>query len=231
MKNLISLEIRKVLLKPHMFGLAAANIIIFLLSVFTSSLLTQNGNMPAFNGLPPAQLDTVSLALMLVRATLIVWEAVFLSVFVIEEYRNRTISLLYTYPVNRTKLLLAKLLLVCGIMLLFHTVSYIFQYACIFLASKYFVFVTFSLGDIWVQAVTAISAIMLGLFPLYVGMIKKSTIATVVSSIVIVVIASNSQGSHAGLLSMPVAAIILGAIGIAFSAMALHRIVASDLNN
>lgn len=45
-KNLISLEIRKVLLKPHMFGLAAANIIIFLLSVFTSSLLTQNGNMP-----------------------------------------------------------------------------------------------------------------------------------------------------------------------------------------
>ena len=222
MKNLISLEIRKVLLKPHMFGLAAANIIIFLLSVFTSSLLTQNGNMPAFNGLPPAQLDTVSLALMLVRATLIVWEAVFLCVFVIEEYRNRTISLLYTYPVNRTKLLLAKLLLVCGIMLLFHTVSYIFQY---------FVFVTFSLGDIWVQAVTAISAIMLGLFPLYVGMRKKSTIATVVSSIIIVVIASNSQGSHAGLLSMPVAAIILGAIGIAFSAMALHRIVASDLNN
>ena len=168
MKNLISLEIRKVLLKPHMFGLAAANIIIFLLSAFTSSLLTQNGNMPAFNGLPPAQLDTVSLALMLVRATLIVWEAVFLCVFIIEEYRNRTISLLYTYPVNRTKLLLAKLLLVCGIMLLFHTVSYIFQYACIFLASKYFVFVTFSLGDIWVQAVTAISAIMLGLFPLYV---------------------------------------------------------------
>lgn len=56
-------------------------------------------------------------------------------------------------------------------------------------------------------------------------------IATVVSSIIIIVIASNSQGSHAGLLSMPVAAIILGAIGIAFSAMALHRIVASDLNN
>ena len=95
MKNLISLEIRKVLLKPHMFGLAAANIIIFLLSVFTSSLLTQNGNMPAFNGLPPAQLDTVSLALMLVRATLIVWEAVFLCVFIIEEYRNRTIK---SYP-------------------------------------------------------------------------------------------------------------------------------------
>ncbi len=231
MKNLISLEIRKVPVKPHMFGLIAANIIIFLLSVFTSSLLTPSGNMPAFNGLPPVQLDTVSLALMLVRAALIVWEAVFLSVFVIEEYRNRTISLLYTYPVNRTKLLLAKLLLVCGIMFLFHIVSHMFQYGCIFLASRYFVFVTFSVGNIWMQAITAISAIMLGLFPLYVGMIKKSTIATVVSSIAIVVIASNSQGSHAGLISIPVAAIILSMIGIVFSAIALHKIVASDLDN
>lgn len=231
MKNLISLEIRKVPLKPHMVGLIVANIIIFLLSIFSSSLLVKNGNMSALNGLPSIQLDTVSLALMLVRATLIVWEAVFLSIFVIEEYRGRTISLLYTYPVNRTKLLMAKLLLVCGIMLLFHIVSCMFQYVCIFLVSRYFVFVTFGLGNIWVQAVTAISAIMLGLLPLYVGMIKKSAIAAVVSSIAIVVIASNSQGNHAGLLSMPVAAIILGIIGIAFSAMALHRMVTSDLYN
>ncbi|MEY8392810.1 ABC transporter permease [Lachnospiraceae bacterium 45-W7] len=231
MKNLISLEVRKVSLKPHMFGLIAANIIIFLLSVFTSSLLTRNGTMSAFNSLPPVQLDTVSLALMLVRAALIVWEAVFLSVFVIEEYRNRTISLLYTYPVNRTKLLLAKLFLVCGIMFLFHIVSYMFQYGCIFLAGRYFVFVTFSIGNIWAQAITAISAIMLGLFPLYVGMIKKSTIATLVSSIVIVVIASNSQGSHAGLISIPAVAIILSIIGIVFSAITLRKMAASDLDN
>ena len=182
-------------------------------------------------GFAPVQLDTVTLAAMLVRATLIVWEAVLISVFVIEEYRNKTISLLFTYPISRTKLIMTKLILICSIMFLFHVLSNIFQYASIFLAEKCFSFVTFSIGNILAQTITTISAILLGLLPLYVGMIKKSTIATVVSSIIIVAIASNSQGSSAGLMSIPVAAIIFGIIGIIFSAIAMRKMILSDLSN
>ena len=231
MWSLIRMEIKKVPLKPHSAGLLAANLIIFTLSVFMSSLLTASGDISTLPGLPPFQLDTVTIAAMLVRATLIVWEAVLISVFVIEEYRNKTIGLLFTYPVSRTKLIMAKLFLICGISFLFHVLSNIFQYASIFLAAKCFDFVTFSVGNILVQIVTTISAVLLGLFPLYVGMIKKSTIATVVSSIVIVAIASNSQGSSAGLLSIPVAAIIFGIIGIIFSAIAMKKMILSDLSN
>ena len=72
---------------------------------------------------------------------------------------------------------------------------------------------------------------LMGLLPLYVGMIKKSTIATVVSSIIIVAIASNSQGSSAGLLSIPIAAIIFGIIGITFSAITMRKMILSDLSN
>ena len=231
MWNLIRMEIKKVPLKPHIAGLLIANFIIFLLSVFTSSLLTASGNISMLPGFAPVQLDTVTLAAMLVRATLIVWEAVLISVFVIEEYRNKTICLLFTYPISRTKLITAKLILICGIMFLFHVLSNIFQYATIFLAAKCFDFVTFSFGNIMTQAVTTISAILLGLLPLYVGMIKKSAIATVVSSIIIVAIASNSQGSSAGLLSIPIAAIIFGIIGITFSAITMRKMILSDLSN
>lgn len=231
MWNLIRMEIKKVPLKPHIAGLLIANFIIFLLSVFTSSLLTASGNISTLPGFAPVQLDTVTLAAMLVRATLIVWEAVLISVFVIEEYRNKTICLLFTYPISRTKLITAKLILICGIMFLFHVLSNIFQYATIFLAAKCFDFVTFSFGNILAQAVTTISAILLGLLPLYVGMIKKSAIATVVSSIIIVAIASNSQGSSAGLLSIPIAAIIFGIIGITFSAITMRKMILSDLSN
>ncbi len=231
MWNLIRMEIKKVPLKPHIAGLLIANFIIFLLSVFTSSLLTASGNISTLPGFAPVQLDTVTLAAMLVRATLIVWEAVLISVFVIEEYRNKTICLLFTYPISRTKLITAKLILICGIMFLFHVLSNIFQYATIFLAAKCFDFVTFSFGNIMTQAVTTISAILLGLLPLYVGMIKKSAIATVVSSIIIVAIASNSQGNSAGLLSIPIAAIIFGIIGITFSAITMRKMILSDLSN
>ena len=231
MWNLIRMEIKKVPLKPHIAGLLIANFIIFLLSVFTSSLLTASGNISTLPGFAPVQLDTVTLAAMLVRATLIVWEAVLISVFVIEEYRNKTIGLLFTYPISRTKLITAKLILICGISFTFHVLSNIFQYATIFLAAKCFDFVTFSFGNIMAQAVTTISAILLGLLPLYVGMIKKSAIATVVSSIIIVAIASNSQGSSAGLLSIPIAAIIFGIIGITFSAITMRKMILSDLSN
>ena len=76
-----------------------------------------------------------------------------------------------------------------------------------------------------------LSIFLLGLLPLYVGMIKKSAIATVVSSIIIVAIASNSQGSSAGLLSIPIAAIIFGIIGITFSAITMRKMILSDLSN
>ena len=230
MRNLVKLELKRVSLKSHFIGLLAANIVIVLLSGFTSSLLNAGGGV-AVTGLPPAQLDTLTLATMLVRATLIVWEAVLISVFIVEEYRNKTINLLFTYPVQRGKLIAVKIILICGVMLLFHALSGVFQFTCLSVASKYFPFVTVSPANLITQAVTALSAVLLGLLPLYVGMIKKSTIATIVSSFAIAAVVSNSQGSGAGLMSIPIAAIVFGVIGAGFSAIIVHKMVSSDLSN
>ena len=230
MLNLIKLELKRVSLKSHFIGLLAANIVIALLSAFTSSLLNAGGGV-AVTGLPPAQLDTLTLAIMLVRATLIIWEAVLISVFVVEEYRNKTINLLFTYPVQRGKLIAVKIILICGVMLLFHALSGVFQFTCLSVASKYFPFVTVSPANLMTQAVTALSSVLLGLLPLYIGMIKKSTIATIVSSFAIAAIVSNSQGSGAGLMSIPIAAIVFGVIGAGFSAITVRKMVSSDLSN
>lgn len=230
MRNLVKLELKRVSLKSHFIGLLAANIVIVLLSGFTSSLLNTGGGV-AVTGLPPAQLDTLTLATMLVRATLIVWEAVLISVFIVEEYRNKTINLLFTYPVQRGKLIAVKIILICVVMLLFHALSGVFQFTCLSVASKYFPFVTVSPANLITQAVTALSAVLLGLLPLYVGMIKKSTIATIVSSFAIAAVVSNSQGSGAGLIAIPIAAIVSGVIGAGFSAITVHKMVSSDLSN
>ncbi len=230
MQNLITLELKRVPLKSHFIGLLVANIVIILLSTFTSSLLNASGGITV-TGLPPAQLDTLTLATMLVRATLIVWEAVLISVFIVEEYRNKTINLLFTYPVQRGKLIAVKIILICGVMLLFHALSGILQFACLSLVSEYFPFVTVNPANLMTQAITALSAVLLGLLPLYIGMIKKSTIATIVSSFAIAAVVSNSQGSSAGLMSIPVVAIVFGLIGAGFSAIAIHKMILSDLSN
>ncbi|NBH19291.1 hypothetical protein D3Z55_18070 [Clostridiaceae bacterium] len=38
----------------------------------------------------------------------------------IEEYKNKTIGLLFTYPISRTKLIMAKFILICCISFTFH---------------------------------------------------------------------------------------------------------------
>lgn len=229
MGNLIRLELKRFSLKPHLIGLAAANSIILCLSVFSSYLFTSASGEPMAPGLPPLQLDTMAMAAMLVRAVLIVWEAVFLSTLMIEEYRNKTIGLLFTYPVKRLDLILAKLALICGSMLAFHIGSGIFQNVCISFLSGRLDFVTYRFENLFTQTITAISTILLGLFPLFVGMAKKSSIAAVVSSIIIVAVASNTQNAGAGLLSMPLLAVAFGVAGVIFAAAAIKKMLTTDL--
>ena len=230
MRNLVYLELKKFSLRPHLIGLGMANIIILLVSIFTSTFFT-SGTNTSVAGLPPMQLDTVTMAALLVNATLIVWESVLISTFIIEEYRNKTIALLFTYPVNRAKLILTKVIMICGIIFVFHICSMVFQNICISFLRRQFDFVTYSFENPFVQVITTVSTILLGLFPMFVGMVKKSTITTVVSSLIIVAVASNSQGATAGLLSIPLLAITFGMIGAIFGAVAIKKMITSDLYN
>lgn len=231
MSHLISMELKRFSLKPHLIGLFAANIIILSLSVFTSILLMSLEDSFMGTMLPAFKLSTMTLATMLVRTMLIVWEAVLIAVFIIEEYRSKTVSLLFTYPVDKAKLIWSKILLICLIMLAFHICSYVFLHICISFMSRQFEFVTYSFDGLLVQAVITVSTIMLGLVPLCIGMMKRSTIATIVSSLIIAAVVSNSQGNFAGLLSVPILAAFFGAIGTAVSVFTIKKMVSSDLYN
>lgn len=81
------------------------------------------------------------------------------------------------------------------------------------------------------QLIIMISTIFLSLVLLAVGMINKSTIATVVSSVVIVAFSPNSQGSTAGLLSVPVIAFVMGIVGLAVASVTVKKMLTSDFHN
>jgi len=210
-------------------GVILANIIILALSVSVSSTFATTSMQSIPSGLPPLQLSTIAIAKLLIKTTLIVWQSVLIATIIVEEYQSKTIMLLYTYPINRKKMIAAKITLVCGIMLIFYLSSEVFQHMAIYIFSRYISFITYQLDNILIQLVIIISAILLGLVPLYIGMIRKSTIATIVSSLIIVCITSNSQGSTAGLISVPAVAITFGVIGLIFTVLVIKKIITSDL--
>ncbi|APF27284.1 ABC-2 transporter family protein [Clostridium sporogenes] len=229
MKHLIKLELERFPLKPHLLGVILANIIILALSVSVSSTFATTSMQSIPSGLPPLQLSTIAIAKLLIKTTLIVCQSVLIATIIVDEYQSKTIMLLYTYPINRKKMIAAKITLVCGIMLIFYLSSEVFQHMAIYIFSRYISFITYQLDNILIQLVIIISAILLGLVPLYIGMIRKSTIATIVSSLIIVCITSNSQGSTAGLISVPAVAITFGVIGLIFTVLVIKKIITSDL--
>lgn len=229
MRKLIRLELARFSLKPHLTGLLIANISILLICIMVSTFIKTLGGVIQAAGLPEISLTTVSLSAMLVRAVLIVWQGVFIAKLIVEEYQNKTIGLLFTYPVSFKKVIWAKITLICGLIFLFHAASSIFQNVAVYLISGRIDFVTYRFENLTIQLLIIVSSILLGLVPLTAGMIHKSTITAIISSVVIAALSSNSQGSTAGLLSIPVIALLLGIAGLVTAGITVKKMLTSDL--
>lgn len=220
MQNIIKLEFKRFNLKNHVFYLLIANIAILVLSVLTAYMMPQQIGITA-----------VDAADLLIISVFLIWEAILIATIIVEEFRNKTIALLYTYPINRNKLITAKLALVLHTTFAFIIVSVLFQNACIFGLSKILDFISyeFSLSYALSVVVKTIATVFLGMLPLYFGMMKKSTIATIVSSVAIVTIVSNMQ-SLGGTVLIYIF-IVFGAIGLFSAAITIKNIINNDLES
>ncbi|MDR0269905.1 ABC transporter permease [Paenibacillus sp.] len=191
---------------------------------------TERGGGPAFEGFA----DALSIAGLLCRAVFIVFASVLLSRFIIEEYKNKTISLLFTYPIERKNLIMAKMLLVLALTLGAMLISTFITCTSILVLNSYFPFIPGKLEagvllHTGIQLlIQTLSAACLSLIPLYFGMRKKSVPTTIVSSIIIVgLVSSNNQGySLSNNITVP---LILGIIGLLIAYLSFRNVDKTDV--
>ncbi|MFB6499404.1 ABC transporter permease [Bacillus haynesii] len=220
MLNLIKLELKKTKLGWYYKGAVIANLCILGLLCLIGSEeknLTQ-GQMSMADAASMLQLIGI-----FVRSVFIVFAGVLIAKLVIGEYKNRTITVMFTYPVSRKKLMAAKLLLTGGITFFTIIVS---ELVLAYIFSQLNDFYQFSLGKLTMQAIGneigsmliyAASSTGLSFIPLYFGMRKQSVPATIVSScILITLISQQSPGfSLASIIYIPISLAIVGIV-IAF---------------
>lgn len=172
----------------------------------------------------------------LIKAVFIIFASVILSKLVIDEYKNNTISLLFTYPIKRKKLMLAKLIIVVMFTFIAVIVSSILVDSALYIANHFYEFtseeltiniVTYNLAKIGLYA---LAAAFIGLVPLFVGMRKKSVPSTIVTAVIIVSLTtSNSNGfSLDSIIAIP---IILSIIGVVFAYLTIRNIEHVDITN
>lgn len=173
-----------------------------------------------------------------IRITFMIFSAVIITRLVIDEYKNKTIQLLFTYPLQRKKLMQAKLLIV-----------FFFSFFSIIITTVIINILVFflnpvlglfeapvSIGEIIATIpATLINTFMIagvGLIPLYFGMRKKSTPATITSAIVIGFLINSTVGNGSGQFSLfdfIAVPIVFCVLGLAIAFLSYHKVDRIDV--
>lgn len=127
------------------------------------------------------------------KAAFLFFEAYLISILIIDEFKRKTINQLFSYPIRKSKILWSKILVVVSISLIAqYAAALIIQLAIKLLAlttgSSYSVTVEFFVNLLFIT----IGTVLVGLLPLVFGMIRYSTVLTMVSSVIIAGIISNA---------------------------------------
>lgn len=153
-----------------------------------------------------------------VRATFIIFASALIARLIIQEYKNKTITLMFMYPVHRRSIILSKFILISGITFLTIIISNIFVAGAFFTLNHYFEYVPFVLTfDLLVEQgmgmlIYALAAVGISLMPVFFGMLKKSVVTTIASSIFVVTMISSTSYdfSLSSILAVPISLGLLG---------------------
>lgn len=233
MKKLIRLEFKKHQLLGYVKGVFIANFVVmaFLCFIYFVEKFEGGGEEALFAGY-----DFIfNFILTMTTAIFLIFGSVVLARLVVEEYKNKTITLLFTYPLSRKKLLIAKLLIVSIFIFSAILFSNILIGIVVYVVD---LFLDIIPGDLTAGLLTnafllllinIVTAACVGLIPLYFGMRKKSVPATIVSAIILVSIL-NTLTSNVLSWSYITVMFALAVIGVCIAYLSFRNIEHEDVN-
>ena len=221
MSNLMRLEMKKFKLVSYIKGAIIANFIIAGLLVAILFISKAEGEL-AFQNYSEALrvIDSI------IRATFIIFASTLISKLIIGEFKNKTITTLFLYPINRKKLIAAKLAIVILFTFCSIIVSHMFITAVFSFTTNSFDLIPDTLTVAMLAQYTpavlmnAIAAAGICLIPLYFGMKKYSVPTTIISSILIVLVVSSDNAGFSlnDIIVIPISLALIG-IGVAYFAI------------
>lgn len=229
MLHLMKLELKKFKLGWYVRRAIIANIVILALMIFVSIIAQVEGDAEIRNP------ETILLmASTIVRATFIVFGSVLIARLIIGEYKNKTILLMFSYPINRKKMMASKLAIAAIVTFITVIVSNILVVGIFFGIDSYFSILpnSFTVDQLVQEGIKlvplAIATAGMSLIPLYFGMRKRSVPTTIVSSLIVVSIAMNSNPEFPAATFLPLQ-LALAAIGVVIAYYGIKNIEKEDI--
>ncbi|USK96215.1 ABC transporter permease [Bacillus tropicus] len=229
MLHLMKLELKKFKLGWYVKRAIIANIVILAVMIFVSIIAQVEGDAEIRNP------ETILLmASTIVRATFIIFGSVLIARLIIGEYKNKTILLMFSYPINRKKMMASKLAITAIVTFITVIVSNILVVGIFFGIDSYFSILpnSFTVDQLVQEGIKlvplAIATAGMSLIPLYFGMRKRSVPTTIVSSLIVVSIAMNSNPEFPAATFLPLQ-LALAAIGVVIAYYGIKNIEKEDI--
>ncbi len=164
----------------------------------------------------------------------LIFTSIMLSSFIVSAYKNKTMNLMFSYPIKRQKILASQMLAVWLFNFAALVLTKLAVYLCIFAGSKCMpssFFIDFNIGDLsfYLQLILKSGVIVsMSFIALFIGMIKKSSKTTIVTSFLLIFLTQANVGdfSMAGNALFPV---VLTALSFLFAFLSIYNAERKDL--
>lgn len=215
MLRLIKLEMKKLKLKDYIgYSIIVHLVLIALLSMLQIIFKIEN---------EPIGEEALNVSIMVInimgRLTFTVFASTLICKLIISEYNNKTINLLFMYPMSRKKILLSKLIIIFTFTFINIIISYILLTLTIITLNTTLDLFTWTLtmnniiNNMPMVILNSLLTSGIALIPLYFGMKKKSVPTTISSAVLISVLMYSGNGSITIASILPIA-IVVAVIGI-----------------
>lgn len=227
MLNLIKLELRKTKISGSILGGFIAS---FLIMAFVIAV-NYDGPEKPFNSYGDVLLNID----LFVSLTFIIFASVLLSKFIIDEYKSKSITVLFMYPLQRKKLLTAKLLIVVLFTFLFGIIGRVLAFSGFYIYNSFAHFIP---GELTTSLliehgvrflVNSAMYSCIALIPLYFGMRKYSVPTTIVSSILVAVALNANNGTEFTLSKIVIIPVIIAVLGLLVAYLAIRNVDTKDV--
>ncbi len=230
MYKLIQLELKRNKLKPYYTALAIISIVMtgFLYLIATIAKVEKVDLFSDYGNI--LKMHTV-----ITFIVFCVFSTVLFSKFVIEDYSRQRALLLFSYPISRTKIFAAKLILVSGFITAGFLVSTLVPNILFFITEG---FAPILGGNITTSIVLAqlmnvtsfiLAILSIGFISLRIGFINKSVSGTIVTAILLAAILGNVLMGLGASIYAFVGVIIFFAIGLGFAKSTNNQIIKMEV--
>jgi len=164
----------------------------------------------------------------------LVFTSVMLASFIVTAYKNKTINLMFSYPIRRQKILVSQMLAVWIFNFTALVLTKILIYGCILAGSHFMASafpIDFNMGGLsfYVQLILK-SAVMVsvGFISLFIGLVMKSSKATIISSFLLIFLTQGNIGDFTMKNNM-IFPVILTLISLVFAVLSVYNVETRDL--